>query len=198
MCRVIDLERRAFDQFALDVGEETLNDLGPLRDRLSEAMEDAHPFGEAVGVLVGLSTEHHAIDMRELVARLSERADAAVRDHLELREVKLDLVHEIVAKRRDFAVFFRAEAGEPGLARMDDDRPATGRGDGFDEALEKVVVVVLVDPDPGLDRNREADRASAWPRQSCATNSGSAIRQAPKRALWTRSEGQPTFRLISS
>ena len=41
---------------------------------------------------------------------------------------------------------------------------------------------------------------TAWriARTQAATSSGSAIRQAPKRALWTRSEGQPTFRLISS
>ncbi|MNC65224.1 hypothetical protein D3C75_1154960 [compost metagenome] len=31
-----------------------------------------------------------------------------------------------------------------------------------------------------------------------ATRAGSPIRQAPKRPFWTRSEGQPTLRLISS
>ena len=31
-----------------------------------------------------------------------------------------------------------------------------------------------------------------------ATSPGSRIRHAPKRPDWTRSEGQPTFRLISS
>ena len=35
-------------------------------------------------------------------------------------------------------------------------------------------------------------------RTHVATRSGSAIRQAPKRAFCTRSDGQPTFRLISS
>jgi hypothetical protein len=35
-------------------------------------------------------------------------------------------------------------------------------------------------------------------RTQSATTNGSAIRQAPNRPLWTRSLGQPTFRLISS
>ena len=139
---------------------------------------------------------------RPRVRRCSRAAstdwNAAVDDDRQVRMRGLQPVHEVVVERRDVAVLARRQAFEPGLARVHDQRIGAGK--------------------PPPSRRRRAGPSSG----SCSsmpmrhftvtgiataafiaatqspTSAGSAIRHAPKRPSCTRSEGQPTLRLISS
>jgi hypothetical protein len=78
-----------------------------------------------------------------------------------------------------------------------DEGAAAGAPHRVDEALQRRLAVLVVDADAALDRDRHA-HAPRMAATQLATSSGSAIRQAPKRPSCTRSDGQPTLRLISS
>ncbi|MNP30176.1 hypothetical protein D3C76_1232390 [compost metagenome] len=71
-----------------------------------------------------------------------------------MREIMLELVHARVIKRRDFTVLFRAQARQPGFARVDNKRLALAfPGYGIDEITEKFVAVLVVNPDTRFDRD---------------------------------------------
>jgi hypothetical protein len=152
------LERGALRALALDIGQQPRDDLGATRRRLARAEQQALIRHQAVRVVVGLAPEHHAVDRGALQPGLLGRGDAAIDDHLERREVRLEAVHQLVAQGRDLPVLLGAEPGEPGLARMHDHGPAAPRCDAFDEGREKAIVVALVDADPGLDGDRQRAR----------------------------------------
>ncbi len=80
---------------------------------------------------------------------------------------------------------------------MDDQRIGAGGDDAARQRIERDFRILIVDPDPALDRDRNAHRALHGG-DAFGDQSGSAIRQAPKRPSLTRSDGQPTLRLISS
>ena len=164
MCRVIACSGVPCGELPLDVGQQTPGDLEPARDGLRDAEQRALPLGEHVGILVGLAADHHAVDLASLRERLVERADAAVHDHLELRKVGLHAMDHLVAKGRDLAVLLRAEAREPGLARVQDQSAAARGRDRLHEGAKEIVrIVAIVDPDPGLDRDRHVDRGAHRP-----------------------------------
>ena len=80
---------------------------------------------------------------------------------------------------------------------MHDERAAAGGGDRVDEGDRVGLGVLVVDADAALDRDRHGD-APAHRRDAVGDERGLAIRQAPKRPSCTRSDGQPTLRLISA
>jgi endonuclease/exonuclease/phosphatase (EEP) superfamily protein YafD len=83
---------------------------------------------------------------------------------------------------------------------MHDERRAASRGDAFDEVGQRGVLVLLVDADAAFhgDFDARSATASRIAATHSATSAGSRMRQAPKRPDCTRSDGQPTLRLISS
>ena len=80
---------------------------------------------------------------------------------------------------------------------MDDQRIRAGRDHAAGQRIECYFRILIVDADPALDGDRNTHLALHGV-DAPATSAGSAIRQAPKRPFFTRSDGQPTLRLISS
>ena len=89
---------------------------------------------------------------------LFQRLDAAVNGHRQVREVTLQLIHARIVQRRDLTVLFRAQAGEPGFSRVDDEHLAFAlAGDRIDEIAQEFVAVLVVNPDTGFDRHRNGN-----------------------------------------
>ena len=109
---------------------------------------------EHIGVLIGGAPEHDAIDMRQMLARLAERPDAAIDDDGEVRPPRLHAIHPVIVDRRHVAVLFRAQAFEPGLARMHDEGAAAALRPPLDEAVEALLRILVVDADAAFDRDR--------------------------------------------
>ena len=104
-----------------------------------------------------------------------------------------------MVERRQLAVLLRAQPLEPGLAGVDGDPAHPGGGEGGEEVRQHPLRVLLVDPDAALHRDRHRPgrrdhRRGAVGRPAPA----SCISAAPKQPDCTRSDGQPTLRLISS
>ena len=112
-------------------------------------------LGQKIRVLIGLPPDHHAIDLFKMGVDLLTAADAAVENDFQLREILLQPVDPVVIERRDGAVFLGAEAGEPCLARMDDEGLDTHRLHGRDKAGEMGVAVEIVNADPRLHGDGE-------------------------------------------
>src|SRR6266850_1745317 len=116
-------------------------------------------IGEHPRVVIRGSAEHHAIHMIRMKFDFFVRADAAVDHDSELRKVLLQPIDVLVLERRNLAVLFRREALEDGIARVDDEGPAAGRGDRGDKVPEKGVILDPVDAGSMLHRDRNADFA---------------------------------------
>ena len=108
--------------------------------------------------MIGLAPEHHAIRLRELLSHLRDRAQAAVDDHGERRELALHLPGPLIVERRHFAILFRSQSLQDRLARVDDDGPAAGILDRGDEVAQERPVVMIVDADPALHGDGNVDR----------------------------------------
>ena len=80
----------------------------------------------------------------------------------------------------------------------DEARRTPAAAHGVDEIAQACLSVLVVDADAALDRDRHVDARSRIAATQSPTSAGSRIRQAPKRPDCTRSDGQPTLRLISS
>ena len=80
--------------------------------------------------------------------------DTAVDGNGELREITLELLRQFIPQGRYLAVFFGAQALEPGVARMHDERAAATLGDGADKIAHKIVALVLVNAYAVLDGDR--------------------------------------------
>jgi hypothetical protein len=80
---------------------------------------------------------------------------------------------------------------------MDDEAVGAGPEHRLRHVVERGACILVVDPQAALD----GDGASATAFMAATpapTSAGSRMRQAPKRPSCTRSDGQPTLRLISS
>ena len=99
-------------------------------------------------------------------------------------------------ERGNVPVLLRRQPFEPSLARMHDERIDAGRDRGLGETIERFLRVLLVDAQSAFHGHRDRHDAFIAATQS-PTRRGSRMRQAPKRPFCTRSEGQPTLRLIS-
>jgi hypothetical protein len=135
------------------------------------------------GIVVRRAAEHRAVDVRQVRRRFVFRRDAAVDDHLQSGPIALERIRPVVTQRRDFAVFLRRQALEPGIARMHDEHAAARGGHGVDEGEEVIEVVVVVDAQAALHRDRDSRRRRPS-RRRCR-------RRAPVRASGTRRSDRP-------
>jgi hypothetical protein len=69
-------------------------------------------------------------------------------------KVALELVDHFVPQRRDLAVFLRAQALQPGVARVDDEDPAAGFAHLADKIAHEGVALDPVDADAVFHRHR--------------------------------------------
>ena len=150
--------------------------------------------------MVGGAADHHPVEAaREERLRLVEAGDAAVEHDRELGEGRLHPHDELVVERRDLAVLLRAEAlaarpcaharrpaapPPPATAARKAGRTASGS---WSSTPMRHLTVTGTGP-----------AASIIAAAQSATSSGVRISAAPKQPDCTRSDGQPTLRLISS
>ena len=192
------VEPAARAQVPLGVGDQGLDNPPARGQSAARRRTAAVGLRQQIGVLVGGAAERDAVHVPQMRLGRIERGDAAVDDDLQLGMRGLEPIHAAIVERRDLAVLLGRQALQPGLARMHDEGPAACRRDGRDEALEVRLAVLLVDADAALDRHRHRHARRASPPRSAPPARARAIRQAPKRPSCTRSDGQPTLRLISS
>ncbi len=134
--------------------------------------------------------------MSQVFSRFVQRLDPAIDGDVQARTFGLEAIDQVVMQRRYFTVLTRAEALQPGLAGVHDDARASRGGHGIDKPYQGVPFGLIVDGDAMLDGNRDIDSVAHG--RNAARHEVRAMRQAPKRPDCTRSDGQPTLRLISS
>ncbi len=66
---------------------------------------------------------------------------------------RFEPIHALIVERRNLAVFLRTQSLQPRLARVDDQHAQSGRDLHFDEALQIVVVILIVDADAAFHRH---------------------------------------------
>ena len=116
------------------------------------------PGGQPPGVVIRLAADHHAVGVLQLLNHVRLLVDAAVDGNRQLRKVGFEPMHQFIAQRRNFTVFFRAQALEPGVAGVHDEHYATRVGHGADKVAHKVIALGLVDANAVLDRHRHPGR----------------------------------------
>ena len=148
--------RAKFGRLAQHVGHHLLLDLlsGALRSHL--AIEQRVPFAQPPGVVVGLTPDHDAVDLLQLGLHLLIAGQAAIDLDLTIRKIKFELMHQAVAQRRHFSVFFGAQALQPGIASVHDEGVAAGLVQGTHKVTHKVVALGAINANAVLDRDRDA------------------------------------------
>ena len=111
------------------------------------------PRSQPPGVVISLPANHDAVKFLQLPGHLFTRGDSAIDTNRQMLEVLLQAMHQFIAQRRHFPVFFRAQAFEPGVAGMNNERVAAGFTDGADKVAHKFIALGLVDSNPVLDRD---------------------------------------------
>ncbi len=113
------------------------------------------PTAQQPRVVIGLAPNHHAIGMLQVLRNLGVGLDASVDRNEQVREIFFELVRQLVTQRRNFAVFFRAQAIQPSVARMHDEHLTTRLAHGAHKIAHKVVALDAVNPNAVLhgDRN---------------------------------------------
>src|ERR1041384_4000616 len=119
--------------------------------------------GAPPGLVGRRPAEHDAVDPRELARDLRARGDTAVDDDFELGKIALQLMHVVILERRHLAVLLGRETPQHGIARMHDERAATGLRHGADEVAHEAIVAHLVDADAVLHRHRQRHRIADRP-----------------------------------
>ena len=94
--------------------------------------------------------------MLQLISDLPAGGQAAIDGDGEVRKLALEPVHQLIAQRRYFAIFFRAQAFEPGVARMDDEDFAAGLANGTHKIAHKLITFGFVDADAVLHSHGHA------------------------------------------
>ena len=93
--------------------------------------------------------------MLKLWSGFVQRFDAAVDRHRKVGEVALQLPDAGVIQRRDLAVLFWAQAGEPGFAGVNNKHLTLAlAGDRLNEIAQKLIAILIVNPDTGFHRDR--------------------------------------------
>ena len=146
--------------------------LKPARDRRHEGFDRLERVGDRrllaeqlridadqdLGRLIGGAPDHDPVEMLKLGARGSEILDAAVEDDRPAGMGAFQRTDERIVERRDRPVVFRAQAVEPGFARMDDERRRARRLHRFGEGAERLSRLLLIDADATFHGHRNVDR----------------------------------------
>ena len=148
-------------------------------------------------ILIGGAAQHHAIEMGQMRFGFLQSLDAAIEHDVQMRIFPLHPIDQIIIQRRHVAVFLGRKALQPGLARMHGETGDAGIGAGARSGAQRHLRVLVVHADAAFDGDGNAN-GLAHCRHAIGHQRGSRIRQAPKRPDCTRSDGQPTLRLISS
>ena len=120
-------------EFRIDVAIETADDLQPVACRSRVAKEVLIGHGETKWVLVGFAAEHDTIDPVKMLLCGAQAGHSTVDDHLQCRKIGLQPVDAIIVQWRYLAILLRAQALQPGFARMHNQSSAARLGNLADE-----------------------------------------------------------------
>ena len=73
-------------------------------------------------IMIGGPPQHDAVKLCQMRQALRQRGQATIEDNRNMWIFTLDLMHKCIVERRNIAVFLRAQAFEPGLAGMDNQK----------------------------------------------------------------------------
>ena len=98
------LEGESIGHFGFHEGHQPGNDPGSGRQRMIVA--EGAPVGlhQDPRVVIGLSADHHAVDLAKLGLDIRPARESAVDDDLELGELLLESMHIRVFERRNLAI----------------------------------------------------------------------------------------------
>src|SRR3954468_1697304 len=150
------MQPRAAREFALDVRKKRLDRGLGRRRRRGRAIDERIDLEQAPRLLIRSAAHHHTVDMVEMLRGIFDAADPAIDRDIELRPSALQPIHAIVIERWDIAVLARRESVEPGLARVNDERVDTCRDHIAGQRVERLLRVLLVNPDAALHRDRHS------------------------------------------
>ena len=145
----------ALAELALNIGVHGSHHRYRISIRAGDAENFAVDRGQNARVLIGLTPDHHPIHMLKLYSGFVQRFDAAVDRHRKVGEIALQLPDAGVIQRRDLAVLFWTQAGEPGFAGVNNKHLTLAlAGDCLNEIAQKLIAVLVVNADTGFHRDR--------------------------------------------
>src|SRR5580704_18316443 len=106
--------------------------------------------------MIGSPPDHHAVDARSDVrADSGTVAQPAIQYYRQLGPIAFQAMHQLMFERRNLPILLGRQAAENRDARMHDQRIDVRRADRVRERAEEIIVVVLINADSALDRDRE-------------------------------------------
>ena len=144
-------------ELGFDVGDHGFYDVGLCRRRCVVAVKAPVEFRHAPGIMVGGASDHDAIDLFEVPRDFVGRFHPAVYQDFQFGKVFFEPVNDVIAQRRDVAVFFRGKSLEDGVSGVDDEGTAPRFGDFADEVADKVVGMDVIDADAVFDGHVDGD-----------------------------------------
>ena len=122
------------------------------------------------GSVIGGTSEHCAIKPARPDFNVGQRLEPAIQFEVQRRKLRGEAMHDLVSKRRHFAVLLRAQPIEPGVARVHDEALATRPGELRDEVGDEPERFASIDADAVLDGHWQVDRIlhrAHAPRNQC-------------------------------
>ncbi len=104
-------------------------------------------------IVIGGAPEHDAGAMSEFSLRIGDIPQSAIGHKGGAAKVLLQAMDNVQAQRRKLAVFLRAQAVQPGVARVHDKHTATRVIKPRDEIAHQPVALAAIDADAVLDRD---------------------------------------------
>ena len=116
-------------------------------------MDVAVHAGPAQRLVVYGPSHHHPIHVGQLVLAFRQRQQTAVDLNGDIWSISLELVHQVVAQRRDGAVLLWIQTIQPGLAGMHCEAAAACRRQGVHKVEQFGIGVAIINANPVLYRH---------------------------------------------
>src|SRR4029077_4034172 len=145
------VEPNALRQLRLDIGHEPIEHIETRRRHSLTSENLTINLRQQIRVGIGGTADHDAIDMLQMRLRVRQGLDTAIDDDGEVRPPRFQPIDSSIVERRHLAVFLRAQALQPSLARMHDESLAASIGDNIDELVEAFLRILIVDADAAFD-----------------------------------------------
>src|SRR5438067_13435407 len=101
--------------------------------------------------MIGSTAEHDTIDVAQLPLNRIVVVETSVQHDSERRKIALQLMHDLVAERRNLAILLGRKSLQHCVSCVDDEHIAACARDGADKIANEAVVIFRVETDPMLD-----------------------------------------------
>ena len=147
-------------ELAGDIGPVSLDGLDRADVGRRGAKQPPVDLAQQAGRMVGRTSQHHAIDMFEVLFRLIQRPDPAVDRDGQLRSLTLQPPDERIVERRHVAVLLGRQTLQVGLSRMHDEMTNARRCTQVHQPEQALLRVLVVDADAAFHGRRKLDRVA--------------------------------------